>query len=62
VVEEYYAAWEMYRAQKDRDKMDAIIACIIEKVHSVGGRFMEQNWRKIWVELPEKECRNKVDR
>ena len=42
--------------------MDLIVQSIIDKVHGAGGRFMEQNWRKMWIEVSPKVRKQKVER
>jgi len=42
--------------------MNTVVSSIIEQIHAAGGRFLEQNWKKVWVELSEKERRIKVER
>ena len=59
---EHCAQYKLCWKRKDREGMDLVVQSIIDKIHSKGGRFMEQNWRKIWIELSDKDRKQKVDR
>ena len=48
--------------RKDRKGMNEVVQSIIDKVHASGGRFMEQNWRKMWIEVTPKVRKQKVER
>ena len=59
---EHCTRYKEYWLRKDRKGMDLIVQSIIDKVHGAGGRFMEQNWRKMWIEVSPKVRKQKVER
>jgi hypothetical protein len=46
-VAEHLERYKCFQQAKDRHGMGLVVQEIIDQVHKVGGRFIDQNWRGV---------------